>query len=296
MENLKLMPGISVVIITYNEEKNIIRCINSVKGLADEIIVVDSFSEDMTPTICRELGVRFYSHEFEGYREQKNFATSLALNDYVLSLDADEALSDELYNNILKIKNNLIYDGYFFNRRNKYCGQWIKHSNWYPDRKLRLFRKNRGKWGGINPHDRYIVDPDCKTTRLKGDILHWALNSYEDHIEKVNKFTSIAAMEYFRMGRKTSVMSMMLHGIWRFFKTYFMRRGFLDGYNGFVISSLSAYTSFLKYLKLRQLYIEYQRNKNETVKEPDMLVLENRMNDTEKVGLAVNKLSNKRIS
>jgi len=158
-----------------------------------------------------------------------------------------------LYNSILKVKDNLIYDGYYFNRRNNYCGQWIKHSNWYPDKKLRLFSRKMGRWGGINPHDRVVMNPGTKTIRLKGDILHWVLDTYEEHIEKVNKFTSIAALEYFRMGRRTSVMSMILHGMWRFLKTYFMRRGFLDGYNGFVISSLSAYTSFLKYLKLRQM-------------------------------------------
>lgn len=250
------MSKISVVIITFNEENNIFRCIRSVIGLADEIVVVDSYSEDSTVEICKNLGAKVYLHRFEGYREQKNYAASLASFDYVLSLDGDEALSLELYKKLLAIKDNLIYDGYFFNRRNNYCGQWIKHSNWYPDRKLRLFNRKKGQWGGVNPHDVYTMIPGSSTTTIKADILHWVLYSYEEHLEKVNKFSTIAAQEYFKMGKRTSIFSMMNRGLWRFMKAYFFRLGFLDGFNGFVISSLSAYTSFLKYMKLRQLNLQ----------------------------------------
>ncbi len=254
------MSKISVVIITFNEENNIFRCIRSVVGLADEIVIVDSYSEDSTVEICKSLGAKVYLHHFEGYREQKNYAMSLASFDYVLSLDGDEALSRELFEKLLAIKDNLIYDGYYFNRRNNYCGQWIKHSNWYPDRKLRLFNRKNGQWGGVNPHDVYTLIPGSTTTTIKADILHWVLYSYEEHLEKVNKFSTIAAQEYFKMGKRVSVFSMMVRWIWRFVKAYFLRLGFLDGFNGFVISSLSAYTSFLKYMKLRQLNL--QKNKS----------------------------------
>ena len=132
------MTKISAVIITMNEERSVERCINSISSLADEIIVVDSFSTDETETICRKLNVRFFSHRFTGFMDQKNYAVSLASNDYVLSLDADEALSDGLIKSISEIKPDLMYDGYIFNRLNNYCGKWIRHSAWYPDRQLRL--------------------------------------------------------------------------------------------------------------------------------------------------------------
>jgi glycosyltransferase involved in cell wall biosynthesis len=247
------MQGISVVIITYNESLNITRCIRSVTGIADEVIVVDSFSEDNTVQLAEKEGAIVFRHKFPGYIEQKNFAVSKASNDYILSLDADEALSEELHREIVQIKKDLKFDGYIFNRRNNYCGQWINHSNWYPDRKLRLFNRKKGRWGGVNPHDRWIMNSGTSTCRVKADILHWVLKSYEEHLEKVNRFSSIAALEYHRKGKKTTAFKMCAHGGWRFFKAYFLRLGILDGYNGFVISTLSAYTSFLKYMKLRNL-------------------------------------------
>jgi len=244
---------ISAVIISYNEEDCIERCIKSVSGVADEVVVVDSYSTDRTGEICRQLGVRFIQHPFEGYREQKNYAMQLATYDYILSLDADEALSEELRQSILNVKENWGADGYYFNRLNNYCGQWIHHSNWYPDRKLRLFDRRKGCWGGINPHDRVVMQKGSRVHYLKGDLLHWVLNSYEAHIDKANKFSTIAAHEYFKLGRKSSMPKIILNSTWRFFKAYVLRLGFMDGFNGFVISSFSAYTSFLKYVKLHQL-------------------------------------------
>jgi len=250
------MPEISAVIITLNEEKNIERCIRSVSKVVDEIIVVDSNSTDRTEEIATKLGAKVYLHDFEGYKEQKNFALSKANYRYILSLDADEALSSELEESILKVKEKLDFDGYSFNRLNHYCGYWVRHSNWYPDKKLRLFNSQKGEWKGINPHDRYILQRGSRIKHLKGDLLHWVLDSYEAHIEKANNFSSIAAREYFKLGRKTNALTMIWRMSWRFFKAYIIRGGFRDGYNGFVISSLSAYTSFLKYLKLRQMNIE----------------------------------------
>ena len=161
------MPKISAVIITFNEEKYIEKCISSLEEIADEIIVVDSFSTDRTEDICGKFNVRFSKHKFDGYVEQKNYAMSLASYPYILSLDADEALSDELKKSILGIKDNLKYDGYIFNRLNNYCGKWIKHSRWYPDKHLRLFNSAKGKWTGPNPHDKFKLDPGSKVTRIK---------------------------------------------------------------------------------------------------------------------------------
>ena len=247
------MPKISAVIITYNEELFIERCLESLKGIADEITVVDSFSTDLTEKICEKFNVRFIKHEFEGYVEQKIFATSLASWPHVLSLDADEALSEELKKSILKIKDNFEYDGYLFNRLNNYCGKWIKHSRWYPDRHLRLFDRTKGKWIGPNPHDRFRLNPDCRSTRLKGDLLHWYYSSFEEHLDKVNHFSTISASEYFKAGRKAGPCTATLHMLWSFFRSYILKAGFLDGYLGYAGCSISAWSSFLKYSKLRRL-------------------------------------------
>lgn len=247
------MTHISAVIITYNEEQYIENCLTSLKKVADEIVVVDSFSTDGTEVICKKYNVKFIKHKFEGYVEQKNFAITQATYPHVLSLDADEALSDELVKSILVLKDKFDSDGYIFNRSNNYCGHWMKHSRLYPDKQLRLFDSRKGKWMGPNPHDRFILDKESKSCRIKGDILHWNFRTYEEHIEKMNKFSTIAALEAFKAGKKSGPFTAILHSSWGFFRSYFLNIGFLDGYEGYMSCSLSAYTSFLKYAKLRQL-------------------------------------------
>lgn len=247
------MPKISAVIIAFNEEQYIEKCLASLEGIADEIVVVDSFSTDHTEDICGKFNVRFNKHEFEGYVEQKNYALSLAAFPYVLSLDADEALSDELKKSILKIKDNFIYDGYILNRLNNYCGKWIKHSRCYPDKHLRLFNPTKGKWIGPNPHDMFKMNPGSKVTRLKGDIYHWYSASIEEHWDKVNLFSTISANEYFKAGRKSGPLTAHMHMVWSFFRSYILNAGFLDGYLGYTGCSITAMSSFLKYSKLRRL-------------------------------------------
>jgi glycosyltransferase involved in cell wall biosynthesis len=255
------MQKISAVIITFNEAQFIGQCLQSLKDVADEIVVVDSFSTDATEEICTRYNVRFVSHAFEGYVEQKNYAVTLAAYPYVLSIDADEALSDELKNSILKIKDNPESEGYNFNRLNNYCGKWIRHSRWYPDRHLRLFNSAKGTWVGPNPHDRFILHPGCRTTWLKGDLHHWNYSSFEDHIDKINRFSTISANEYFKSGRKAGRCTASIHCAWSFFRSYFLRAGFLDGYIGFVGCSITAYSSFLKYSKLRRLNVNSKNHK-----------------------------------
>ena len=167
------MVKLSVVIITYNEEKNIERCLQSVQTIADEIVVLDSFSKDRTPEICGKYGVKFFQHVFDGHIQQKNRAISYASFSHVLSLDADEALSEELRSSIKAVKNDFRKDGYYMNRLTNYCGHWVKHCGWYPDKKLRLWDSRKGHWTGINPHDKYeLFEGDKNTGQLKGDILH----------------------------------------------------------------------------------------------------------------------------
>lgn len=246
---------ISVAIITYNEERNIARCLASVKPVADEIIVVDSMSKDNTKAFCMEHGVRFVEHAFEGHIQQKNYAASQATHEYVLSLDADEVLSAELQQSILELKQkDSLPDAFSMNRLTNYCGRWIRHSGWYPDRKLRLWRKEKGKWGGINPHDTVVLNPEVTRSHLKGNLLHYSYYSIHQHIEKMNLFTDIAAKEAFR--RKDSmipVVHLFLYPALRFMNTYFLKAGFLDGYQGLVLSILDGHYRFMKYAKLREL-------------------------------------------
>ncbi len=248
------MIKLSAVIITFNEEEHLEKCLSSLLGIADEIVVVDSYSTDDTRKICEHFNVRLIEQKFLGYKEQKNFALTQAKHDYILSLDGDEALSDTLKKSILKVKNNWNKDGYYCNRLNNYCGQWIRHSDWYPDRKLRLFKKDSGTWKGINPHDCFTLISGKKSGHLKGDLLHWIYRDYEEHNQKIERFSSIAAQAYFDLGIKASIFKILWRPSWAFFKAYFLRRGFLDGFNGWVICVQTYNVTFLKYIKLRELW------------------------------------------
>ncbi|WP_053975593.1 glycosyltransferase family 2 protein [Mangrovimonas xylaniphaga] len=249
------MLKLSGVIITYNEERNIERCLQSLVGIVDEIVVVDSFSTDNTKAICEKYKVTFIEQQFLGYIEQKNFALQQASHDYIVSLDGDEALSDTLRESILKLKNNWQWDGYYCNRFNNFCGQWIKHSDWYPNRKLRVFDRRKASWKGINPHDNVVLhDTKAKAGKLKGDLLHWTYQTYSEFNQKTEYFSSIAAKAYFDLGKKASLWKIVFNPTWAFFKSYVLRLGFLDGLNGLVICIQTSNITFLKYTKLRELY------------------------------------------
>ena len=247
------MIKLSVVIITFNEEKNIERCLQSIEDVADEIVVVDSYSKDKTEAICKQYKVKFIEHPFEGHIQQKNYAITQASYPHILSLDADEALSDELKKNILIVKKNWKHDGYYFNRLTNYCGKWIRHTGWYPDRKLRLWDSRKGKWGGVNPHDKYILENNSTQAYLKGDLYHYSFYTISQHMDQVNKFSDIRAKEMLAQNKKVSLLKIIFAPVVKFLKHYFLKSGFMDGYYGFVISINSAHASFLKYAKLRQL-------------------------------------------
>jgi glycosyltransferase involved in cell wall biosynthesis len=244
---------LSVVVITFNEERNIGRCLASVRGIADEIVVVDSFSTDRTGEICQQYGATFLRHPFAGHIQQKNYALSQATHPYVLSLDADEALSPQLQASVRAAKSHWAADAYEMARLTNYCGHWIKHTDWYPDRKTRLFDKRKGRWGGANPHDRVELEAGATQQRIGGDLLHYSYHSVSDHIRQLNYFTDIGARVAFERGKKASLPVMLLSPVLKFTKGYFIRLGFLDGYYGFVVCAISAFASFLKYVKLRQL-------------------------------------------
>lgn len=250
------MPKLSVVIITFNEEKNIARCLDSVKNIADDIIVVDSFSTDTTEKICREKGIRFIKHTFEGHIEQKNWAITQAQYPHILSLDADEALDETLKKSILEIKISWTHDGYYLNRLTNYCGKWVHHCGWYPDKKLRLWDSRKGKWGGTNPHDKYeLFDGDKNTGNIKGDILHFSYYTPDDHYKQVNYFTDILAKAQYKEGKKAPLFVLIFSPIIKFIRDYFLKLGILDGITGFAICRISAYATYLKYKKLRALNV-----------------------------------------
>ncbi|MFK7834119.1 MAG: glycosyltransferase family 2 protein [Winogradskyella sp.] len=251
MEMIKL----SGVIITFNEERNIEHCLKSLINVVDEIIVVDSFSTDNTKAICERFNVTFIEQNFLGYIEQKNFALAKASYDYVVSLDGDEALSETLQTSIINLKTNWTYDGYYANRFNNFCGQWIKHSDWYPNKKLRIFDRRKANWQGVNPHDKILLlNTKSKTGHLKGDILHKTYQTYSEFNQKTEYFSTIAAKAYFDRGKKAPIWKVFVNPTWAFFKSYVLRLGFLDGFNGFVICVQTANITFLKYSKLRELY------------------------------------------
>ena len=250
------MTPISVVILTFNEERNIARCLDSVQGVADDIVVVDSFSGDRTEEICRSYGVRFVQNKFEGHIEQKNFAVTQARYPHILSLDADEALDEKLRAAILKVKDNWEFAGYKMNRLTNYCGHWVRHCGWYPDTKLRLWDSRKGKWGGVNPHDKYELHDSAEHVKhLEGDILHYSYYTLEDHYRQVSYFTTILARAQYAIGKKAPWLIMYLSPVVKFFRDYIFKLGFLDGAAGFTICRISAYATFVKYRKLRNLVL-----------------------------------------
>lgn len=249
------MIKLSVVIITFNEERNLERCIKSVLNIADEIVVVDSFSTDNTKEIALKYNCKFVEHKFEGHIEQKNFAITCASSPYILSLDADEALDETLKKEILNTKQNWTANGYTMNRLTNYCGTWIKHCGWYPDTKLRLWDSRLGHWTGINPHDEYkFKTPECTIQKLKGDILHYSYYTLEDHYKQVEYFTNISSNAYFKIGKKAYFYHLVFSPLVKFIQSYFIKLGFLDGAAGFTICRISAYAAWLKYYKLKKLW------------------------------------------
>lgn len=246
------MVKLSAVIITFNEEKNIGRCIDSIKDLADEILVVDSFSKDNTLEICNQKGARIIQNKFEGHIQQKNYALSQATNDWVLSLDADEALTDELKQSIHAILQNPSKKGYRFNRLTNYCGKWVKHCGWYPDSKLRLVNRNFAQWGGINPHDKLQLSLGLDEGFLSGDLLHYSYYTKEDHYRQIEYFGQIAAQEAIKKGEKVGVLKVMIKVIAQFIKSFILKFGFMDGITGLKISYRSAFATYRKYQLIRQ--------------------------------------------
>lgn len=243
---------ISAVIITFNEEINIERCIDSVSEVADEIIIIDSYSKDRTKEICLKKGVTFIEHVFEGFIQKKNFGLTKATHDFVLSLDADEFLSAELQQSILSIKNNPKAQAYTMNRLSSLGGKWIRSTDWYPDRKLRLWNKNIGKWGGYNPHDKVIINQGISISHLKGDLKHVAYRDTTQLLEKLVSYSDIYARTH-AFQKRVSAFKIFYKTTYSFFSNYILKGGIWDGYEGLIVSASTANGVLYKYAKLLEL-------------------------------------------
>jgi glycosyltransferase involved in cell wall biosynthesis len=242
---------VSVCIITKDEERNLPDCLASV-AWADEIVVVDSRSADRTREIAAAAGARVIERDFPGHVEQKNFAVGEARHDWVLCLDADERLSPALADSVRRaLEAPGDRAGFECARLTFHLGRPIRHGGWYPDRKLRLFDRRRGKWGGRNPHDR--VEVAGPVGRLEGDLHHESYRSLSDHLRQIDFFTDIAAREKRARGVRSSLPALVLRPFGKFLRMYLLKAGFLDGVAGFVVAITGAYYVFLKYAKLREL-------------------------------------------
>jgi glycosyltransferase involved in cell wall biosynthesis len=246
------MPPISATIITKNEAPNIARAIRSL-SCADEIVVVDCGSSDDTREIAASLGARLLTHPWEGFAAQKNFASQQARHDWILSLDADEELDPEAQAAVLHWKtSDPVASAYRFARRARYLGRWILHSGWYPDYKVRLFDRRQGLWVGPFVHESVVVSGRLET--LPGEILHYTCDTLEEHRQRIEFYTELAAREMYERGQRAGLIPRLFGPPWIFLDTYFRRLGVLDGVPGFLIAWMAARYLSRKYAKLAELY------------------------------------------
>lgn len=245
-------------IITYNEERNIGRCIDALLPISDEIIVLDSFSDDRTVEICKEKGVKVVQRKWEGYAATKNHLNTLASNEYIFSVDADEAPNEALQKEIAKIKKDGLAGVYNVNRLTNYCGKWIRHSGWYPDVKIRIFPKSICKWEGAFVHEELVIEGNPSVKVLGGHLLHFSYYSQKEHRERADKYSALTAQKMYENGKRVGPIRPYLSALGRFFAMFIVKRGFLDGKAGFTIARISAQSNIFKYKELRRI----QRERN----------------------------------
>jgi hypothetical protein len=245
------MNRLSACLITFNEERNLSRALASLAGIVDEIVVVDAESVDRTQQIARERGATVFVRSWTNYSEQKNFAASRASNEWILSMDADEELSTSLQTALLEWKKRepkfLVYE---MARRAWYLGGWIKHSGWYPDYQKRLYRRDAAQFFGI-VHE--SLKFDGRPGRLAGDLLHYTVDSFAEHEEKVERYTTLAAQQMHAAGKRSWCAAMWFATPWSWLQSYFLRGGVLDGHRGWIISKMAARSTWLKFKKLGKL-------------------------------------------
>ncbi|MGQ9618625.1 MAG: glycosyltransferase family 2 protein [Candidatus Aminicenantia bacterium] len=243
---------ISACIITYNEEDRIEDALKSLEGVVDEIVVVDAFSSDRTPEIVKFYTVKFFKREWSDYSIQKNFAISQTQYPWILSIDADERLSEELRKELLELKKiEPEVDGFSFRRKTFYLGKWIKHSGWYPDKKVRLFRKDTAFWKGDFVHETLVFKGKVK--ELKGELLHYSYRDISDHISRIQKYATLASKKMSQEGKRSSYLKILFLPFFTFLRHFILKKGILDGIQGLLISLFSSYYVFLKFTLLYEL-------------------------------------------
>ncbi len=248
------MTGIAAVIITRNEAHNIGRCIASLKGVSDDIVVVDAESTDATQRIATNAGARVIVRAWTDYADQKNFANAQVNSAYILSMDADEALSPELTSDLHARIANGLNGAYRVNRLTNYCGTWVHHGGWYPDAKVRLFPKDRARWTGTHVHETLQLDPDLPIVQLNGDLHHYSYHTVQDHVKRIDRYSTLHAEKLFGAGKRYGPVKRWLSPVAKFVTGYLLRGGFLDGGAGFTIARLSARAVRMKYEKLERLH------------------------------------------
>ena len=251
-----MMEKISVCIICFNEEDNIRRCLESVKWVKDkggEIVIVDSFSTDKTLELFREYTDKIFQNKWPGFANQKNHALALAQNEWILSVDADEVISEKLRDEIISKWEEGSYenaDAFLMKRHTFYLGRWINHGGWYPDYKIRLFRKIKAKWDGFNLHERIIMENESNIVKLNNDIIHYTYKNISHQIKTIDHFSDISSEMLTSKGKTSCLCNLLLRPPVKFIETYFIKLGFLDGRPGLIISVASAFYVFIKYAKM----------------------------------------------
>ncbi|MBF0100593.1 MAG: glycosyltransferase family 2 protein [Desulfobacterales bacterium] len=248
-------PSLGLAIITYNEERNIQRCIDSIYDIVEEIIVLDSFSTDQTHDICCGYAkVKFYQHVFDGHVQQKNRALEKCTTDWVLCLDADEEVSVELNLSIQSFLNNCPEHvaGVKFPRLTVHMKRFIRHGGWYPNARYRLIKRGQAYWDGENPHDKIILSG--KGIQIKGDLIHYSFKDLSHQVNTINQFSSIAALVRYNKGKRFFLFRLLFKPISKFLELYILKLGVLDGLQGFIIAVSSSYSAFLKEAKLYELF------------------------------------------
>ncbi|HYO81394.1 MAG TPA: glycosyltransferase family 2 protein [Bryobacteraceae bacterium] len=242
---------ITATIITFNEERNIARAIESLR-CCDEIVVVDSGSTDRTAEIARKLGACVHESQWPGYARQKNYAAQQAQHDWILSIDADEALSEALEGEIWQIrKNGPTFDAYTMPRMAQYLGRWIRHSGWYPDRKVRLYHRERARWVGEFVHE--SVEVKGRIGHLQSDLLHFTCDSLSEHLKTLDRYTTLAAQQLVSQGTRPAMRHLLFSPLWTFFRTRVLKRAYLDGAEGLSIAWMGALYNYVKYAKARDM-------------------------------------------
>lgn len=244
---------ISAVIITHNEASNIERCIRSVQEVVQEVLVLDSGSTDATVALATALGARVEVVDWKGYAATKNLGNQLASHPIILSIDADEALSDNLRKSLLMV-HPIKGVAYSMNRLTSYAGKWIRHSGWYPDTKVRLFHRDEARWVGDFVHETVALDPGVSIQHLQGDLLHFTIDSVADHRQRIQRYMRLSAAEKYQQGRHISVWKAIGGVVARWLKIYLLKQGFRDGREGWYIATLSAQGVWLRYKYLREMY------------------------------------------